>query len=155
MPGPAPLPAEIKKKRGTHRPSRDAPDPMQAAPLTTIPTAPDDLPERGRQEWYRAAGQLAAFGILATVDLVLLHQYCRCVVTMEEAQHHLSTEGYTITMHNKGGGMYPVKSPWVSIYNEALTLTLKIAQQYGFTPSSRTKISAPKADQPEDPWQEL
>jgi P27 family predicted phage terminase small subunit len=143
-------PDALKEQAGTLQPSRRLEPSMKPATLDSIEMPPDDLPEIGKQEWYRVMNQLQPLKVLTAADLSILKSYCQQVATMEEAGRMLNTEGYTIIMHNKGGGVYPVKSPWVSIYNEASDRVLKLGQQFGFTPSSRTRIVVPSQAKKED-----
>lgn len=147
---------EEKALKGTLQPSRRLEPSVKLAKLTNFELPPADLPEVGKQEWQRVMQQLQPLGVLTAVDLSLLKSYCQHVATMETAANQLATEGYTTTMRNKGGGSYEIKSPWVTIYNEASDRASKLGQQFGFTPSSRTRIVAPTdTAKAADPWQEL
>jgi len=41
---------------------------------------------------------------------------------------------------------YPIQSPYVSIANRQAELMMRIASEFGFTPASRSRISAPADD---------
>lgn len=139
--GRPPKPKEIKQLKGTHRKGRDTPNEMSVEPLSTIPTAPHDLPEASQKTWYSVCSQLSALKILSSLDLDALKAYCFQVYVMDEAMERLTSEGFTTVITNKGGGSYETKSPYISIYNDALSQVNRIGQQFGFSPSSRTKIS--------------
>ena len=144
MPGPAPKPTAQKRLEGTVRPDRQAKNALEFDPLRDLLKAPADLKAKAaRQCWQVVAGELQQKGLLASVDLALLRAYCYQVALMVEAEKELETNGKTITMRNKGGGEYAVKSPWVAILSDATEKVLKIGQQFGFSPASRTRISAP------------
>lgn len=141
MASPYKQPKELKKLKGTYRKYKDLPNEMSAAPLLTIPTPPNDLPAPTHDTWNKICAQLAVLKILTPLDLDAIKQYCFQKHMMDTAMEKLNTEGYTVIMTNKAGGSYPVKSPWVSIYNEAATQVNRIGQQFGMSPSARTKIS--------------
>jgi threonine dehydratase len=44
---------------------------------------------------------------------------------------------------------YPIQSPYVSIANRQTEIMMKIATEFGFTPASRSRISAPLTTQPD------
>jgi P27 family predicted phage terminase small subunit len=156
MAGRPPKPDQLKALTGTLRPSRKTPGAVRLEKLPSFELPPQELPDAGQQEWVRVMQQLHPLGVLTAVDLSLLKSYCQHVATMQHAAAELNAGGYTIIMHNKGGGIYPIKSPWVAIYNEASDRASKLGQQFGFTPSSRTRIVAPKKDKSEaDPWAEM
>lgn len=150
MAGRPPKPDAVKAQKGTLRPSRKLEPSMSPAVLESFEMAPADLPETGQQEWTRVMNQLQPLKVLTPADLSILKSYCRHVATMDKAAEKLDTEGHTILMTNKGGGSYEIKSPWVSIYNEASDRAAKLGAQFGFTPSSRTRIVVPSKDKPKD-----
>jgi phage terminase small subunit len=41
---------------------------------------------------------------------------------------------------------YPIQSPYVSIANRQAEIMMRIASEFGFTPASRSRISAPAND---------
>lgn len=141
MASPYKQPKELKKLKGTHRKDKDLPNEMAVKPITTIPTPPEDLPESAQKTWYNVCSQLAALKILTNLDLDALKAYCFQIHLMDDAMKHIKEEGTTVMMTNKGGGSYPVKSPHIAIYNDALSHVNRIGQQFGFSPSARTKIS--------------
>jgi P27 family predicted phage terminase small subunit len=157
MAGRPPKTDQEKALKGTLRPSRVLEPSVKLSKLTSFELPPADLPAIGKQEWQRVMQQLQPLGVLTAVDLSLLKSYCQHVATMELAAEELNKPGgYLTMMTNKGGGSYPIKSPWVGIYNEASDRANKLGQQFGFTPSSRTRIVAPTdKDKPADPWAEL
>ncbi len=150
-------PDELKELAGTLQRSRRLEPSVQLERLSSFEMPPTDLPEVGQQEWVRVMQQLQPLGVLTAVDLSLLKSYCQHVATMELAATELNRPGgYLTLMTNKGGGSYPIKSPWVGIYNEASDRAGKLGQQFGFTPSSRTRIVAPgKPEKEKDPWADL
>jgi P27 family predicted phage terminase small subunit len=156
MAAPTPKPTALKKLQGTYRPDRAARDEMQPSQLDTLPAAPDELNARGQQAWYTAATELQQLGMLHAVDLPLLQAYCREVQRMHEADYYVRTQGTVLKGKNKVGSEYYLKNPWLGIYNDALAQANRLAQQFGFTPSARTRISAPAKEKPKaDPWAEL
>lgn len=153
--GRPPKPRELKAIQGTLRPDRETPDAMAPEKMEGVPVPPVDLDEVGQTTWVATATQLHTLGILSGLDLAMLKEYCYQISIMERAKVELKSS-LTTTITNKGGGSYEVKSPYIAIYNEALTHANRLAQQYGLTPSSRQKISAnPKKDETKDPWTEL
>jgi phage terminase small subunit len=43
---------------------------------------------------------------------------------------------------------YPVQSPYVAIANRQAEIMMRIASEFGFTPVSRSRISAPDSEEP-------
>jgi P27 family predicted phage terminase small subunit len=42
---------------------------------------------------------------------------------------------------------YPIQSPYLSIANRQAELMMRVASEFGLTPASRSRISAPPPDQ--------
>jgi P27 family predicted phage terminase small subunit len=42
---------------------------------------------------------------------------------------------------------YPMQSPYIAIANRQAEIMMRIASEFGFTPASRSRISAPPKDQ--------
>jgi P27 family predicted phage terminase small subunit len=80
--------------------------------------------------------------MLATVDLALLRAYCYQVALMLEAEEELEMNGKTVERFTANGA-HTVRSPWVAILSDATEKVSKLGQQFGFSPASRTRISAP------------
>ena len=148
MPGPPPKPARQKQLEGTHRKDREAPNALDFNPTTDLPSPPEDLrPESARQCWEVCAKELHAKGMLATVDLALLRAYCYQTALMLEAEEELELNGKTETRFTANGS-HQVRSPWIAILSDATEKVSKIGQQFGFSPASRTRISAPQKPEP-------
>ncbi|MBH8569369.1 phage terminase small subunit P27 family [Microvirga sp. STS02] len=156
MPGPPPKPARQKKLEGTHRKDREAPNALDFDPATDLPAPPEDLrSEAACRCWEVCAKELHGKGMLAVVDLALLRAYCYQVGLMLEAENELELNGKTETRYTANGS-HQVRSPWVAILSDATEKVHKIGQQFGFSPASRTRISAPKTEKPKaDPWADL
>lgn len=153
MPGPPPKPRRQKLIEGTHRKDREAPNALDFNPTTDLPDPPEDLrPETARSCWQVCARELHAKGLLAAVDLALLRAYCYQVALMMEAEAELELNG-KMAPRETAYGIHYVKSPWVSVLADATEKVLKLGAQFGFSPSSRTRISMPTAEKPKaDPW---
>jgi P27 family predicted phage terminase small subunit len=144
MASPHPVPTHIKKLRGTDRPDRKAANPLTPEVMQDVPMAPAELPKKGQEVWYTCAMELKKYNALHKVDLEMLTAYCFQVSTMHEAMFHIKKHGKIMKLKNKAKQEYYQTNPWIGIYNNALTYANKLATQFGFTPSARTKISIGK-----------
>ncbi len=105
-----------------------------------IPDCPVELGEVARREWDRMAPQLASLRILTHLDRAALAAYCGAYAMWAEATEAIQKYG---TMVKSPTG-YPVQSPYVSIANRQAEIMMRIASEFGFTPASRSRISAPR-----------
>jgi P27 family predicted phage terminase small subunit len=102
--------------------------------------------------WYMKATELQALGLLTKLDIPMLAAYCQQLDVMAEAWEELQKNGRVIT--NRKGAL--MRSPWVPIYNDALTHANRLASQFGFTPAARGRIAAdPKPKKEANPWDDI
>lgn len=141
--GRKPLPTEIKKLRGTDQPCRILDDEMAPPPISNIPAPPDGMRDIAKSEWYRIVGELSSLKILSNLDLALIEIYCNEYCVYLEMEQTLQKNGRVIFYKDKDGHLLRAQAaPHQRIADRAVEKMLKIAAEFGFTPSARTRISA-------------
>jgi P27 family predicted phage terminase small subunit len=139
-------PTKIKELQGTIRKCREDENEMQVAQVVEMPTAPSFLNEQGAKEWDLVTNELANIKMLHLTDLAVLAAYCNEMGTY----HALAQEmggNYTERTYDKDGKLRASKiAPKYKVMQAALQNALKIASQFGFTPSSRASLSMPEQD---------
>jgi P27 family predicted phage terminase small subunit len=143
--GKKPKPTDQKKAKNTLRKSRVFEDEIKFDEVEGVPLPPTFLGSNGQAEWQRVVPQLSARGVLTVTDLNILAAYCHEVDQYFESLKILEAEGKYITITNKNGSEYKGVHPAVGVANNHLKNFLKIATEYGFTASSRTRISVSKS----------
>ena len=139
------LPTQIKKMQGSLNSSREIKNEMQVSTLSELPPAPNWLRETAQIEWRNVTNELLSLQMLHKIDLVLLAAYCNAISLHIEMEQLLMEKGRVNHYYNEDGSLRRSQSkPEVKISNDSLANALKIAVQFGFTPSSRGSISAPK-----------
>jgi P27 family predicted phage terminase small subunit len=88
--------------------------------------------------------ELGPLRILTHLDRAALAAYCAAYALWAEAVEQ--TQKYGVMVKSPSG--YPVQSPYVSIANRQTEIMMRIASEFGFTPASRSRISAPQQTQP-------
>ena len=81
--------------------------------------------------------------MITHLDRGALATYCGAYALWAEAMEQIQKYG---TMVKSPTG-YPIQSPYLSIANRQAELMMRIASEFGFTPASRSRISAPPPDQ--------
>jgi len=89
---------------------------------------------------------LFKIGLITKADEIEFAIYCKAFAELQEAEDALVKFGRTQT--TKDG--FERKSPWLSIRDEAWKRLHQAAQQFGLTPSSRTKIEVPEQTATDD-----
>jgi P27 family predicted phage terminase small subunit len=80
--------------------------------------------------------RLADMGVLTQIDRAALAAYCSAWARWCEAEGEIRKHGLLIKTPNN----YPAQNPYLAIANRAQEIMLKVAVEFGMTPSSRTRI---------------
>ena len=139
------LPTKIKEIQGSINSSREIKNEMQVSALSELPPAPNWLTPLAQNEWGNVTNELLSIGMLHKIDLILLAAYVNAISLHIEMEQILMEKGRVNHYYNEDGSLrHSQCKPEVKISNDSLANALKIAVQFGFTPSSRGSISAPK-----------
>ena len=148
MRGRKPKPTRLKVLTGNpgKRPlNHDEPRPEPA-----IPECPPELGPSAQREWNRLVGELASLKVLTNLDRAALAAYCGAYALWAEATEAIQKFGAMV----KSPSGFPIQSPYVSIANRQAEIMMRISGEFGFTPASRSRISAPSPAEP-DPFDAL
>ena len=138
------LPTKEKELRGTLKPERVVENEMTVSLVGEVPPAPVWLIEIGKEEWQKVCLELYNKQMLHQIDLRLIEAYCNAIALHIETEIMLRDKGRIQIFKNADGSVKHTQSvPFQKIANDALDRALKIATQFGFTPSARSTISQP------------
>ncbi len=137
------IPTQIKKISGTDRKDRILENEMEVARVESMPEAPSFFNEFAQKEWHKVTNELADKEMLYEVDLGLLAAYCREMGIYFEMIQELQA-GHVERTFDKDGRLRASKiKPEAKIARDSLDRAIKIATQFGFTPSARASIPQP------------
>lgn len=137
-------PTAIKKMQGTYRQDQAIENELTPSLINTIPTPPHEMNEWGLQEWNRIVPQLIDYNLFTEFDKTMIFNFCNEYGKYIEYEIILKQQGRVLK--TKTG--YPMPNPYDSMAQRSLQNAMKIADKFGFTPASRTSISAnPKSKQ--------
>ena len=141
MRGRRPKPSRIKALTGN--PGKRPLNPHEPRPVPAMPECPPELSPVARQEWdapwRRAVEAEPSHALRSRRARHLLRSLCVLGGSVEQIQKYG-------TMVKSPTG-YPIQSPYLAIANRQAELMIRIASEFGFTPASRSRISAPPPDQ--------
>lgn len=142
-------PTEIKLLEGTAREDRELKNQMMPSKISHAPSPPTWMSKDAKKEWKATCQDLIELDMLYRVDLGLLAAYCVEMSNYIDAVKKLKDPeiGYVTYITREDGTKYPILSPWNTVKNQSLKNAMGIANQFGFTPSARTKISATPKDE--------
>lgn len=140
-PGPSPKPTVLKKLAGNpgNRPLNDKEPEIREGK----PTCPRHLNHDGKLEWKRISVILYEAGLLTYIDRALLASYCQHYGRWVEAEEKLKelkseTPKMDLVIRTTNGNF--VQNPWIQIANKAQEQMIKLATEFGMSPSSRSRV---------------
>jgi P27 family predicted phage terminase small subunit len=105
-----------------------------------IPECPDFLDDEARAEWFRMAKVLEDMGLLTRADRAALAAYCVAYSRWVAAEAQVRRLGTIVKSPLKN---FPMKSPYLTVADQALETMRKFMVEFGLTPSSRSRIRVP------------
>lgn len=123
----------IEGDRHTERFNHHEPIPRPARP-----ECPDEVSDPVREIWDYTVGELDAMGIAHACDRDTLLCYCEAVVAHRRASAIVAKSG--VVMKGLHGGV--VRNPALIVQRDSAALIRAFAQEFGLTPSARTRIES-------------
>lgn len=132
-PGRRPTPTSLKLLRGNpgKRPLND----REPRPAAIAPSCPPHMGEIAKQEWRRMVKEMRPLNLLTHLDRAALAIYCDQWERWVKATEELQKYGPVLKM-----GMMLVTSPYITIADKAMNQIRAFGTEFGFTPSSRTRL---------------
>tara|TARA_B100000949_G_scaffold234985_1_gene255945 strand:- start:2495 stop:2992 length:498 start_codon:yes stop_codon:yes gene_type:complete len=145
--GNAKKPTRLKILQGNpgHQKLRPQQEPHYKGPVKGAYKVPAGLSHKAGNEWRRVVKELGRLGLYQIVDRAALCAYCEAWSTMLECQEVINKQGLTYKVRNSGG-TFINERPEVKIRNAAWQQVRYLSAEFGFTPSSRSKIEMPQAE---------
>lgn len=139
-------PAALHKFEGTFEASRQPKTEIQPTiEVGLIP--PSDLNEWGSKYWLDIMTEYVSIGLVTRVDVEALHSCCTWYGLMREAQDIIAAKGLEVEIEKvtPKGESYTVTetNPMIAVADKAFKNYIVMCREFGLTPASRTRISAP------------
>ncbi len=147
--GRKPKPAEIKILEGNpgKRPIAE-----HVKVSSQAPKCPTWLEPEAKKEWKRLVKQLEMIGILSEIDMTAFAGYCQAYARWKEAEEFISKHGVVV----KTPSGYWQQVPHVSIAQTYLKIMHKFCEEFGLTPSARSRsIAGTGGDDSSDPMESI
>ena len=147
--GRKPKPTAIKELEGN--PGKRPLNGHEPVPPKSAIRCPNWLEAEAKKEWKRMAKQLEHLGILTEIDMAAFAGYCQAYARWKEAEEFITQHG-TIVKTPSG---YWQQVPQVSIAQTYLKIMNKFCEQFGLTPSARSRISTDNGEDKQNDEMEL
>ena len=132
--GRKPKPTALKQLEGN--PGRRSLNNNEPKPCKKAPRCPSWLEEEAKREWKRMVKILEHMGLLTEIDMAAFAGYCQAFARWKEAEEFISKHG-TIVKTPSG---YWQQVPQVSIVQTYLKIMNRFCEQFGLTPSARSRM---------------
>lgn len=134
-------PTEQKKLEGTYRADRAAK--CEPKPRVEVPHCPKWLNGAARLEYMRHAKMLSSLRVMTEADRLALAAFAHEFGAWREAETMVGVLGAVLISEKTGA---PYLNPWQNIASNHFKNMVKLMQEFGLTPASRSRIEA----QPEE-----
>jgi P27 family predicted phage terminase small subunit len=141
--GPAPTPTNILHMRGTYRPDRHGGVEPSGPLLDVAPPAPSYLRSLATEIWDAKAALLVELKLLTAGDLASLEGYCVAHERAIEAEAVVALQGRTVLTAQ---GIK--RHPELITAEKARADMRRYEQEFGLTPSARTRLRQPAPTKP-------
>ena len=132
--GRKPTPTAIKELEGN--PGKRKLNDKEPKPEKKAPSCPKWLEPEAKKEWRRLAKKMELMGVLTEVDMAAFAGYCQAYARWKEAEEFITQHGTMVRTPNG----YLQQVPQVSIAQTNMKIMLKFCEQFGLTPSARSRI---------------
>ena len=142
--GRKPKPTAVKQLEGN--PGKRELNANEPKLMKKAPSCPKWLTDDAKKEWRRLSKQMEQMGILTQVDMTAFAGYCQAYERWKEAEEFISKHGAIV----KTPSGYWQQVPQVSIAQTYLRIMNRFCEQFGLTPSSRSRIIAESPNSDDD-----
>ncbi len=140
--GPPPAPTATLKLRGSWRGELNKDEPQ---PPPGRPRCPPWIDAYGKSAWRQIVPQLEQMGVLSKIDGHALVVLCQTWARWRKAEEFINKHGETYPVKDDAGKVrFLKKFPQVSVAESCAKTLNRFMQEFGLTPSARTRISIPK-----------
>ena len=140
--GPPPKPTRLKVIAGN--PGKYPLNHREPQPRKAVPRCPDWLPDEAKTEWRWMVRELAAMGLLTSVDKHALIVYCQTWVRWRTAEDFIQKHGESYPLRGADDKIKCFQPfPQVATARSLVTVLKSYQQEFGLTPASRSRISLP------------
>ena len=152
MAGRKPLPMAVKAIKGTVQKCRV--NPHEPKPTGVLCEAPEYMSDSAKEAWDYAVAN-SPQGLLSALDGAVLERWANCSGLYREALSKINRAGVSGMIVKTPSGILR-RSPLMDVIRD-LALEMKgYETEMGFTPASRSRISAPSdAPRDSDPWADI
>lgn len=124
-------------------------------PKPIPPKCPAWMAIEGKKLWKKLMPELERLGLMTTVDGAAFEAVCQNYATWVKCEKHLKKHGLTMEVETRGGGIYEMQRPEVSIGQKSLKSVHTFMVEFGLTPAARVRLGTKPAGENDDPMEAL
>ncbi len=137
--GPPPQPSRLRLLKGN--PGKRSLNAREPELPCKTPSCPRWLGPEARKVWRRTVSLLRVARILTQVDADALTAYCQVFARWQKLESFLDQHGEVFPIRDERGNLrYMQQFPQVAIARNLLQILRSYQQEFGMTPSARTRV---------------
>ncbi len=129
------VPTALKILRGN--PGHQKLNAHEPKPEVILPEAPEELSDDAQRIWQEYGAQLAMLGVMSRIDGATFATFCQTYARWLECNTYLRDA--PLLVDRPGGGLEI--NPALKVLDQLQSQLLKVAGEFGLSPSSRAKIT--------------
>jgi len=138
MPGPKPMPTQLKVLRGN--PGRRRLNNLEPEPGPSRKKVPSWLPSEAKQYWNDLHPMLERLGVMTEADELALAGLCATYAAWREAYAFLQEHGTAYKTVSTAGDVLWKSYPQVQVFSDMGKQLRVWLVEFGLSPSSRSKV---------------
>ena len=124
---------------------------QEPKPRTDTPRCPSWINKDAKEKWKELVPKLKQMGVLTYVDGDALANYCQTWSRWRAAEEFIQRHGDVLPIKDdKGRIKYLQQVPQVAIARNLIQILNRYQQEFGLTPSARTRINAAPVESADD-----
>lgn len=152
MAGRKPLPAAVKKIKGTLQ--KCPANPHEPRPGGQLGEPPEYMSDIAKEAWIYAV-ENAPPGLLSSLDASVLERWANCAGLYREALGKINRSGVAGMIMKTPSGILR-RSPLMDVIRDLAQEMKGYETEMGFTPASRSRVQVPQDSiDKDDPWAEI
>jgi len=146
--GRKPKPTALKVLEGN--PGKRPLNVNEPKPINKAPACPKWLDDDAKKEWRRLSKQLESLGVLTELDMAAFAAYCQSYSRWKSAEEFITKHGMIYKTSNGSWASVPQASESHKYFKDMA----RLCEQFGLTPSSRSRVISGSNDATDDDMME-
>lgn len=141
--GRKPIPSKVQEAKGAFKKNPQRRRDNEPPAPSGVPAMPSDLDALGKKCWRTTVDLIAEMELISKTDWRALEEYCRHYQRWKRLLDLVEENGESLSYTDANRNVRKVRNPDFSALLDAEKQMARFETEYGFSPSSRARLSVP------------